>query len=45
MARGTQYNLENSSEGKPKTRSYITVLNKLRLIEAFFDNSAKEHIR
>ena len=45
MARVTEYNLENSSEGKPKTRSYITVLNKLRLIEAFFDDSAKEHIR
>ena len=31
-------------EGNP-SRSYITVLNRLCLIEAFFDDDAKEHIR
>ena len=40
----TNYNLENSSEGSPK-KTYITLLNRLRLIEAFFDDAAKEHIR
>ena len=41
----SNYNLENSSEDSPKKKTYISVLNRLRLIEAFFDDAAKEHIR
>jgi len=41
----SNYISENAPDATLKKKSYITVSNQLCLIEAFFDDAAKDHIR